>query len=61
MLWVAARQLLLSMVDTVSLFYAEAVECTSSAESDGMLCSEIVMLLNMADTLYAGRVVSEQL
>ena len=27
MLWVAATKLLLSMVDTVSL-YAEAVECT---------------------------------
>ena len=26
-----------------------------------MLCSEIVLLLNVADILYAGRLVSEQL
>ena len=47
-LWVAALQLLLSM--------AEAVECTSSAESVWHVRVYVCcMLLNVADILYVGK------
>ena len=60
---VTAMQLLLSMVDTDSLV------CRSCGLSQAvlslygmlecMLCSEIVLPLNVADILYAGRLVDE--
>ena len=71
-MWVAATQstqLLLSMVDTVSLVCRSCgVHKQWSAQAvlslygmlEYMLCSNIVLLLNVADILYAGRVVSEQ-
>ena len=64
MVWVAASQLLLSMVDMVSLVCKSCRMHKSVMNLYGMLecmlCSEIVLLLNMADILYAGRLVSEQ-
>ena len=65
MLWVAATQLLLSMVDR-SVLYAEAAKCMSSAESVGMLkcelCCELLVLLNMSHMgcFVCGRLWSEQ-
>ena len=49
-----------------SILYAEAVWCAQAVLSlhsmlQCMLCGEIVLLLNVADILYAGRLVSEHL
>ena len=62
MLWVAATQL--SMVDMVSLLCRSCgvhKQCwVLYGMLECMLCSKIVLLLNVADILYAGRLVSEQ-
>ena len=55
-MWIATTQLLLQMADMIWL--------VCSASLYGMLecklCYKIVLLLNVADVLYAGRLVSEQ-
>ena len=65
MLWVTATQLLLSMVRRCGqscmqkLWSAQAV-LSLYGMLECKLCREIVLLLNVADILYARRLVSEQ-
>ena len=65
MLWFAATQLLLIMHGRYGQSCMQKLWSAQAGLSlygmlECMLCSEIVLLLNVADILYAGRVVSEQ-